>query len=121
MRKFLRLWFPAILYSGIIFYASSLPNVSIPLLEIQFDKMLHILVYALFGFLMARGIYGTNAAVTKKVFWIMIFGASLLYGASDEFHQTFVPGRNASLFDLLGDTVGGTIGGYIYLMCTGRN
>jgi len=32
-----------------------------------------------------------------------------VYGISDEFHQSFVPGRDASVFDLLVNTVGATI------------
>ena len=31
---------------------------------------------------------------------------SLLYGFSDEIHQTFVPTRNGSLFDILVDSIG---------------
>ncbi|MFI5144557.1 MAG: VanZ family protein, partial [Ignavibacteria bacterium] len=29
-----------------------------------------------------------------------------LYGASDEFHQYFIPGRDCEFFDWVGDTVG---------------
>ncbi|MEX1158951.1 MAG: VanZ family protein [Thermomicrobiales bacterium] len=32
-----------------------------------------------------------------------------LYGLSDEFHQSFVPGRDASFFDVLVDTLGASI------------
>ena len=34
----------------------------------------------------------------------------LLYAASDEFHQRFVPSRDASLRDVLIDTSGGALG-----------
>ena len=35
---------------------------------------------------------------------------SLLYAISDEFHQSFVPGRNADPWDVLADFVGVAIG-----------
>lgn len=34
----------------------------------------------------------------------------LLYAVSDEFHQSFVPGRSAELRDVLIDTLAGTVG-----------
>lgn len=33
-------------------------------------------------------------------------GGAILYGISDEFHQSFVPGRDASLFDVGVNTIG---------------
>ena len=33
-----------------------------------------------------------------------------LYGASDEFHQSFVPGRHVEIADWLADTLGGGVG-----------
>jgi VanZ family protein len=33
-----------------------------------------------------------------------------LYGATDEFHQLFVPGRSADRYDVLADCVGATMG-----------
>ena len=114
--KFLRFWFPAILYSGIIFCVSSIPDVTTPLPEVQFDKFLHILVYLPFGFLVARGIDGTRPSISSKNLWILVVLAAFLYGVSDEYHQIFVPGRDFAIFDSLADAAGGAVGGYIYLL-----
>lgn len=40
---------------------------------------------------------------------------SLLYGVSDEFHQSFVPGRTASATDLLADVLGATLAVTLWL------
>jgi VanZ family protein len=37
-------------------------------------------------------------------------------GASDEFHQAFVPGRYVEFFDWLADTIGGCVGASICLI-----
>lgn len=34
----------------------------------------------------------------------------ILYGVSDEIHQHFVPGRDASILDVMADIVGGSFG-----------
>lgn len=39
---------------------------------------------------------------------------SLAYAASDEMHQSFVPGREASIMDWLADAVGISISSYVY-------
>lgn len=114
--KFLRFWFPVILYSGIIFCVSSIPNVVTPLSEAHFDKFLHILEYMPFGFLVARGIGGTSPSITAKNLWMLVVLATFLYGISDEYHQSLVIGRDSGIFDIAGDTIGGAIGGYIYLL-----
>ncbi len=119
--KFFRFWFPAILYSGIIFCASSVPHVKTPLSEIRFDVVLHVLVYVPFGFLLARAISGTRDSISAGTLLRIVFLGSLLYGASDEFHQFLVPGRDAGLIDLIADTVGGVIGGYFFVLLFGYN
>jgi len=114
--KFIKFWFPAILYSGIIFCVSSLPNVVTPLPELQLDKILHIFIFLPFGFLVARGIDGPRPSISSRNLWILVVLASFLYGISDEYHQLFVIGRNFGIIDILADTIGGAIGGYIYLL-----
>ena len=112
---FFRFWFPVLVYSGIIFYVSSLPGVKVPLSLPNFDKGLHILEYLPFGFLVLRALSHTKKT-RERVFLLSItVGITFLYGASDEFHQLFVAGRESDFFDLLADTVGGAFGGSCYL------
>ena len=114
--KFIRFWFPAILYSGIIFCVSSIPNIETPLPGAQLDKFLHIFIYLPFGFLVARGIDGSRPSIFSRNLWILVVLAAFLYGLSDEYHQSFVIGRIFGINDLLADTIGGAIGGYAYLL-----
>lgn len=114
--KFQRFWFPVILYSGIIFYVSSVPNVKTPLQEIQFDKVLHILAYVPFGLFVARGIINTWGSPSYRMLLGAVLLASFFYGLSDEFHQSFVSGRESSMGDVIVDTIGGVTGGAVYLL-----
>ncbi|MBI3617018.1 MAG: VanZ family protein [Candidatus Omnitrophica bacterium] len=110
--KFLKFWFPVFLYSGIIFYASSRPDVKPPLGIKNIDKAIHVLEYLPFGFLLARAFIQQWPAV--KI-WQVVTICSLLYGISDEYHQGFVPGRESSVMDAVADTIGGFLGVWIYL------
>jgi len=114
--KFIKLWFPVILYSGIIFCVSSISNVVTPLPEFHLDKILHIFIYLPFGFLVTRGIFGSRPSISSRNLWILVVLAAFLYGLSDEYHQSFVMGRYFEIIDLLADTMGGAIGGYAYLL-----
>ncbi len=114
--KFRRFWFPVILYSGIIFCVSSLPNVTAPLPEMHLDAVFHIFIYMPFGFLLASAIYNTKTSISKGTLLGLVLFLSFLYGGSDEVHQSFVPGRNAEMIDLIADTIGGTIGGCVYFL-----
>ena len=112
--NFLRFWFPPLLYSGIIFYISSIPHVKTPLAEIQFDKILHMAEYIPFGFLTARLIYHIRAAISGRRLGVWVFIISLVCAVSDEWHQSFVPGRNVGGIDVLWDIIGAVTGGYIF-------
>jgi VanZ family protein len=41
---------------------------------------------------------------------VVIFILVAIFGASDEFHQYFVPGRSCDLFDWMADAAGGALG-----------
>ena len=115
-------WFPVILYSAIIFYVSSLSNVPTPLSGFQFDKAIHMAEYAVFGFLVARAVNGGRRPLLNGVVrWASVL--AILYGMSDEYHQSFVAGRDASWLDLVADGIGGYAGARIYAifvqMCFG--
>lgn len=113
-KNFIKFWFPVILYSGIIFYISGLPHVEVPYPEFNFDKLAHGVEYALLGYLFSRALTKTSGLSKQNVFWATIVFCTL-YGISDEFHQSFVPGRDVTLTDVLADTIGGIIGGFIHV------
>jgi len=112
--KFLRFWFPVFCYSGIIFTASTIPNLKTPLPDTGFDKFVHVLEFMPFGFLLARALIQGEDKFNDKKIWILVSIASLLYGISDEWHQSFVIGRSCTMGDVIADTVGGILGIGLY-------
>jgi VanZ family protein len=101
-------WGPVVAYMALIFYASSQPSVP-PVVGLLGDKVVHAAAYAVLAGLAVR-------ALTDRFRLPVSVGAALLaaaiaavYGASDEFHQSFVPTREMDAFDLLADSVGAAI------------
>ena len=112
MVKRVWLWLPPIAYMAIIFYLSSQSHPLPQLTEHVWDKLLHTIEYAGLAVLIGRGLVGEQIDGTTA----MLLAAALasLYGASDEFHQLFTPGRDSSVFDWLADTIGSGIGAVAY-------
>ncbi len=110
-----RFWLPPILYCGLIFLQSSFPvPVKTPAVP-YLDKAVHVLIYGPLAILFCRAwqsLPGFQGRL-KLVCWLG-FGATVLYGASDEWHQSFVPGRSADVMDLLADALGALIGVWLY-------
>jgi VanZ family protein len=101
------LWLPVLAYMALIFGLSSISQT--PDLPTGSDKLLHTLLYAGLGVLVARAMAGGLTAVTLRVVsFTVAFG--LIYGISDEFHQYFNPPRNVEAADVLADTVGVALG-----------
>ena len=104
----LTLWVPPVVWAGLIFYLSSLPGSTLPSPFFTADKLFHLGVYAMLGFLVARalGYYGWARRFVMVLSVLICF----LYALSDEFHQSFVPDRTSSFMDVAADTVGACIG-----------
>jgi hypothetical protein len=114
------LWLPSIIYMAAIFVVSSVSDVG-PMPGGVSDKSLHMLSYAVLGVLLliplARGVW---AGVSWKRALAAIVLATL-YGMSDEFHQSFVPGRSSDILDVVADAIGATGGvGVVGLLAAGR-
>ena len=90
---------------------SSQSNLPTPYEFPESDKVAHMLVYAPLGFLMVYALSRSTSSA-KLIF----FGAFLafLYGLTDEIHQYFVPGRDASALDAMADGTGAMIGSFMY-------
>ena len=99
---------PAILWALLIFVASSISNITLPDLEfVPSDKAIHLVVYFVLCVLLHRALSYQKRFPTLAR-WSLAFAVlfSILYGVSDEFHQSFVPNRDVSIYDLAADSVG---------------
>jgi VanZ family protein len=108
---------PVILYCALIFFISSLPAPPAPDFGFDFsDKINHTGAYGIMMLLAFRASRWLmpESSVGQQIVRSLLF--TLLYGASDEFHQSFVPNRECELFDWLADALGGILGGlFIYM------
>jgi VanZ family protein len=124
MRKillFLKLWLPVGLWCAAIFYLSSLPNLATPWgnWDIILRKCAHMAEYGILAFLIWRAIF-PSIKINPSRTYAWSGALSLLYAISDEIHQSFVPTRHPSIYDILIDGIG--IGVMLYfLMVRGRN
>jgi hypothetical protein len=95
---------PAALYAALIYGVSSIPASGVP--PLGDDRILHFVEYFGFGICLAfaaaawaRERFTLSHAVVASI-------AGLAWAVSDEWHQSFVPGRDPSLSDLLFDGLG---------------
>jgi VanZ family protein len=98
----LSLWLPVVLWAGLIFALSSIPDLGTGLggWDLVLRKTAHAAEFAVLGFLLAR-------AVGHDLPALML---GIAYAITDEVHQAFVPGRLGSVWDVLLDSVGVALG-----------
>lgn len=102
---FLKLWGPALLQMAVIFFASSLPNVKRLPADVS-DHTAHFAGYAVLGLLVLRGCAGARwAGVTART-TLLAWLICSVYGATDEIHQMFTPGRTPAVDDWVADALG---------------
>ena len=128
--KALRYWWPAVAWAGLLFFFSTglfgagfnsrflLPFLRwlLPSAEHEVVWQLHLLIrkaahfanYFVFSLLLLRGIRGeARGWQWKWALWALLLACG--YALSDEFHQSFVPGRRASLRDVWLDSAGAAV------------
>jgi len=114
---FLR-WFAAALYAGLIFYLSSLSR-PLPFFEViqkyHSDLIFHGVEYGVFGALLVRAAAVSWESSSPKMWMMIAFLIGLAYGCTDEWHQSFVPLRDASFLDAAADAAGTAIGIWIWM------
>jgi VanZ family protein len=113
---------PLVLHGLVVFYFSSQTRFFIQPPEFfSSDKLYHFLEYTVLGILAGRVIraYAIDFRSLSSVGAVTLF--CLIYGVGDEFHQWFVPGRSATVGDILADTVGGWAGATAYFFLFGVN
>jgi VanZ family protein len=108
--------FAALAWGMLIVYLSSRPGPSLPPLPHPVDWIVHCGAFFGFGYLLCLAIG------SPRYFWIAALLTSL-YGASDEIHQHFTPGRSSTVGDWLADTTGGVAASVAWYLAwrQGRN
>ena len=135
LRSFIKYWLPALVWMGLIFSGSSdrasfsrssriigpivrwlFPHVSdeaVHAMVILIRKCAHLAEYAILALLVWRALRKPRKEDARPWLWSeagLALAVTAVYAASDEFHQLFVAFRQASVWDVLLDTIGGTIG-----------
>ena len=108
IKNFFKYHFPFIAWALVIFIQSSFAAVDIPKVEwISVDKVIHMGVFGLLAALCYVSFIhlSTENTFSKNAFvWTAII--CMVYGASDELHQYFVPNRSSEFQDWLADAAG---------------
>ncbi len=113
MRNFIKYWLPVVLVAALIFAVSSIPRLpSVPLGIPHLDKGFHLAEYTFLSFLfkraLSRGKDRAKKFSLKVVVWI------ILYGIANELHQSLIPDRHMSGFDILFKSLGAVLGQSLY-------
>ena len=95
--RLLVIWGPVVVWAAVIFALSSIPSLGTGLgtWDVALRKLAHVTEYAILAFLLRRALSAPVA-----------LGVAVLYAISDEFHQTFVRGREGRPRDVAIDAVG---------------
>jgi len=86
------------------------PHISderISLVHVIVRKSGHFAEYAILGFLAGRAFISSGHRRLRQSWFLAALVLVCVYALSDEYHQSFVPSRTASIYDSLIDTVGG--------------
>jgi len=108
-----------VVWAGIIFLFSATPSLGTGwgIWDTLLRKSAHIGEFAVLFLLVARairlhGFSNMNATLSGM-------GIALVYAVSDEYHQSFVPGRSAAVIDVLFDLAGILIAAALVLLYKG--
>ena len=90
------------------------PDVSTPSLFLWQDKLEHIIAFGILSIFICRSFNPkTSYTVGNRILITALI--ITIYGIIDETIQAIIPGRNASIFDLLADILGALFGGVSFL------
>lgn len=110
MKEALIAWGPAAIWAAVLFLLSEIEPSGLELAA-GLDKLAHLALYTVLGLALAWG----GSRSPRVPAWLP-FVAGILYAVTDEWHQSFVPGRDPSGWDVLADAGGIAVG---YLLFVG--
>jgi VanZ family protein len=110
VRQVVLCWLPPLVWMGLIFLFSAqpdLPHAPGPWLDVLLKKGGHAASYGVLAWLYFRVLRQRSAQGHAQVAVRFVSaGLAVVYGLSDEYHQTLVPGRDGNLLDVAIDGAG---------------
>jgi VanZ family protein len=106
--KALRYWLPALIWAGGLFLLSALPPIVPGEKKVGFvglDKWSHLAAYGLLAALILWPLRRHHHLTPSKAALLAAVLAAA-YGATDEWHQSFIPYRYCTLGDWTADALG---------------
>jgi VanZ family protein len=101
---------PAAGWAAVIFWLSSMQSTGLPG---RFSSLAHFGAYAILAALLWWALGGRSGGRRAAVLAIVI---ASVYGITDEFHQSFVPGRNPDPADWAVDTLGAIVAALVLVL-----
>jgi VanZ family protein len=102
-----RHWLPPLIWAGVIVFATSIPASAVPRKLGSFDKFVHFGMYAVLAGLVTFALRDRKAMLRVLLVAALAVAA---FGAVDEWHQQFIPGRRTEMADWVADAAGGLVG-----------
>ena len=118
-RRFLRYWLPVLVYVGLIFAVSSLPQLEPPIRLHDADKLAHVAEYGVLGYLLVRALRSSERWSAPLAGGMLALAIGLAIGAGDELYQALVPGRDSTALDWIADATGLVLSQIAYLLLKG--
>ena len=112
IRRRIKYWLPTLAWAVLIFSFSSQPTFSTSQVHWQdfiIKKSAHLFVYAVLSVLIFRSLKLTTH-YSRSYLLLFTLALTISYAVTDEFHQTFTPGREPHLRDIVIDVIGAGIG-----------
>lgn len=81
---------------------------------VEIRKIAHFSVYLILGICVLRALLLYERTMRSRFCIALLY--CFIYACTDEFHQYFVPGRAASIWDVLIDTSGALMGSLIVIL-----
>ena len=106
--QFLLAWAPVLGWAALIFYLSSIPKLDsgLGVWDFVLRKIAHMVEFGILTAFIIRACRRTWSHWTLVTLCWAAGLSSVLYAASDEIHQAFVPGRGPSVDDVVIDACG---------------
>lgn len=121
LKGLINYWAPPVILKIFIFILSSRSSIQIGPQIHHIDKLYHALIYFILTLFLWRAFYYASPIFFKKrAIWFAIL-LTMFFGLSDEWHQSFVPLRNASIFDLVFDVIGACMAALVVIYWNNGN